>query len=77
MEIYNIENIGRPYQAIGMIKKESAKFGMMGVNVILDDLQKQAAALGADAVVGFQVSTFSGTVSSVMGFGTAVRWQQQ
>ncbi|HQK25840.1 MAG TPA: heavy metal-binding domain-containing protein [Synergistaceae bacterium] len=49
-----------------------------GVSVVLDRLQRQGEQAGADAIVGFRLSTTSIAqgAAEIIGYGTAVRYRE-
>ena len=50
-----------------------------GISAVLDRLQRQGEEVGADAIVGFRLSTTSIAqgAAEIIGYGTAVRYRQQ
>ncbi|KIV55057.1 hypothetical protein AM501_26880 [Aneurinibacillus migulanus] len=74
MLVSTIDNIGRPYEALGLVTARTTKLMEFNHNIVVQELVEEAQRIGADAIVGFRyVISNSGNITDVISYGTAVK----
>lgn len=80
MLVSTVENIGRPYEAIGLVTTSIIVRALdtpCNPRDIAAKLSEEARKIGADAVVGFKYETRSAAASIVneIAYGTAIKFK--
>jgi molybdopterin-guanine dinucleotide biosynthesis protein A len=80
MIVSTVEDIGRPYDAIGLVTKSIVVRALdtpCDPKEIAAKLSEEARKMGADAIVGFRYETRSAAASIVneIAYGTAVKFK--
>lgn len=73
--ISTTENIGRPYDVIGLVTAKVLKVNDPDPAHVAKELEKEAIAKGADAIVGFRYDVRINSVNwtDQVAYGTAVK----
>lgn len=75
MLVATTENIGRPYEVIGLVTNKITK-SEFDQDIIAKELMRKAHEIGADAIIGFKFETTSTmNLTTVIAYGTAVKFK--
>jgi hypothetical protein len=77
MLVTTIENIGQPYEVIGLVTAKALKVTECDPQVIARELIAKARAMNADAIVGFRYDVRINSINwtDQIGYGTAVKFK--
>lgn len=72
IEVYSLDKIGKPYVIIGQVVANAEAFSDDPVSI--DNLKKEAALIGADAIINLRLEIGEGFMTNtVIATGTAVK----
>ncbi|MFE1631048.1 heavy metal-binding domain-containing protein [Brevibacillus reuszeri] len=71
MIVATTENIGKPYDVLGLVTASTVKLGSSNPENVAKELIKKAKEMGADAIVGFRFQYNAIEIA----YGTAVKYK--
>ncbi len=77
MLVTTIDDIGRPYEVIGLVTAKALKVTEVDPEVVAQALVSKAQLMGADAIVGFRYDVRINSINwtDQIGYGTAVKFK--
>ncbi|MEZ2659280.1 heavy metal-binding domain-containing protein [Aneurinibacillus aneurinilyticus] len=76
MLVTTTENIGRPYEVLGLVTAKKTKIADYDPDVIVLELTQKAREKNADAIVGFKYETYTNVnITNGYAYGTAVKFK--
>ncbi|GED16763.1 heavy metal-binding domain-containing protein [Aneurinibacillus migulanus] len=76
MLVTTTENIGRPYEVLGLVTAKTRKTIDFDYETTTNELVQRAMRIEADAIVGFKYEiSNTGSITDIIAYGTAVKFK--